>query len=186
MALSNPEVWKVGFYWFLVNVTMGSFLTWGPSLFMEFKELSLIYASSITSISMIMPSIFMPVFGLLSDRLGKRKIFLIIAASSWVILLPLMALSTGMFELILLVVFFGSLAAFMPVCSYALVAEVLGPAKAGAGFGILSFCGSMSSILGSPITGYVWDITGSLLNTFSFIVVFSAAGAIVAALLKTR
>lgn len=185
-ALSNFELWKVSLVFFWLPTAMVGFSTWFPTFMVEFKGISLFHASLIASISFAMHIFFSPFWGWFSDRVGKRKPILVIASISWVILLPLISLASRAIEIIPLVIIYGFFAASMPPLTNALIAETSTPEQRGTGFGMLSFCVSLASMLGPLIVGYARDVSGSMFIPFVVAGMFAAGGAVNTFLLKTR
>ena len=74
----------------------------------------------------------------------------------------------------------------MPPLTNALIAETTIPEQRGTGFGMLSFCSSLASMLGPLIVGYARDASGSMFIPFFIAGMFAAGGAVNTFLLKTR
>lgn len=105
-------------------------------------------------------------WGVASDRLfgGRRKIVLIvIGITSVVLIAALSLLDRGSSYFLLLPILFlagVSLVGYQGV-SYALIGEISGKARTGAGLGMMITINSAAVTLGTPVFGYIVDRTGS-------------------------
>ncbi len=105
-------------------------------------------------------------WGVASDRLfgGRRKVVLILIGLSSVV--SVMALSLmnrdASYYLLLPVLFFAgvSLVGYQGV-SYALIGEIAGKARTGAGLGMMITINAACATLCTPLFGYIVDHTGS-------------------------
>ncbi|MGE5574885.1 MAG: MFS transporter, partial [Ignavibacteria bacterium] len=79
-ALTSKELLKIGAIWMLFNMSAIGFLTWAPVMFSTFKGLDIVEASIISSSIMIVALFLAPLYGWASDRLDRRKPFIIIGA----------------------------------------------------------------------------------------------------------
>lgn len=184
-ALRSLELWKAGLVWLLFQVTAISFLSWAPNLFHDYKGMDLVYASALASVLMLAAVPFVPFFGWLSDRVGRRKPFLILGPFLMALALVSSAYAGGL-GLVASVAVLGVAAAMVPPVVSALPAEVLEPEVVGLGFGVMAVCLSIGVSLAAPLFGYFFDITGSPEVSFVAIAVFSVVGGLVAFTLKTK
>lgn len=184
-ALGNIEVWKVGVLWLLFNAAALSFTTWSPKLFEDFKGMSPVYASSLASALMLGAIPFVPTFGWVSDKIGRRKPLMV--GGSALMAAALMAIAhTSDAPLTASVVALGVSAAMVPPMVMALPPEILGPPLAGAGFGVIAVCLNTGIALAPPLIGLIVDATGSPTLSFTAMAAFSALGAVTAYTLRTR
>lgn len=184
-ALSNVELWKASLVWLFFQVAAISFLSWGPKLFEEYKGLDSVYSSLLASVLMLAAIIFVPLNGWLSDRIGRRKPFLVIGSFSMAVALVASGFALGS-TMIISVMILGMAAAMVPPVVSTLPAEVLESDAVGIGFGVLALCMNIGVALAAPLLGYFVDVTDSLVLSFVGIAAFSVAGAIVAYTLKTK
>lgn len=184
-ALQSLELWKAGLVWLLFQVTAISFLSWAPSVFHNYKGLDLVYASTLASVLMLAAIPFVPFFGWLSDRIRRRKLFLVAGPFLMALALVSSAYTAGI-GLVVSVAFLGFAAAMVPSAVSALPVEILDPEVVGIGFGVMAACLNIGVSLAAPLFGYIFDSTGSLEVSFAGIAVFSVVGGIVALTLKTR
>ncbi|MFQ6044256.1 MAG: MFS transporter, partial [Candidatus Poribacteria bacterium] len=184
-ALKSVETWKVGIVWLLFNAAALSFTTWSPKVFEDFKAMDPIYASFLASILMWAAMPCVPVFGWISDRTGKRRSLMVIGSALMAGALAAVAYTSDM-ALIASIIALGVTAALVPPMVMALPPEILGPALAGTGFGIVTICLNTGIALAPPFIGFLIDTTNSSTLSFIGMGLFSAVGAIVAYTLKTK
>jgi len=126
-----------------------------------------------------------PVYGWVSDRLGKRKPFLV--AGSFLMALALIASAHAFGSALLIsVTILGIAASMVPPIVSTLPAEILELRLVGTGFGIMAVCSNIGVSLAAPLMGYFVDVTRSLVLSFAGAGTFSLMGSIVAYTLKTR
>jgi len=182
-ALQSIEIWKVSIVWLLFNAAALSFTSWAPNLFENYKSIDPAYASFLASILMLAAIPFVPVYGWVSDRMGRRKPLMV--TGSVLMALAFIAVAyTPNFALTASIVALGVTAAMVPPTASALLPEILGPSSAGASFGVMAICLNIGAALGPLLIGYLIDITESLTLSFIGMAVLSAAAAVVAFSLK--
>lgn len=184
-ALRNVEIWKVGMVWLLFSASTLSFTTWAPNLFTNYKDMDQVQASFLASVVMLAAIPCVPVYGWVSDRIGRRKPLM----TTGFILITLALIAAGYTSDLALtasIAALGVTASMVPPIASALLAEISGPSLAGVSFGVMVICQNTGATLGPLLIGYVIDVTQSLTLSFLGMVMFSAAGAVVAYALKTR
>lgn len=181
----NSEVFKVSLVWMFFNIVSIGFLTWAPLMFVMFKGLSLIDASIVASLIMIANFFFVPIYGLASDKLGRRKPFIIIGPIAMALSLYFIAYATGII-LPLSVFVLGASAGTIPPIVMAITGQTLPPKQAGMGFGIVSFWQNLGSALTAPAIGYFIQVTNSLPLTFLGMSLFAFLATAVAFSVTTR
>lgn len=184
-ALRSLELWKVGLVWLLFQMAAISFLSWAPSIFHNYRGLDLVNASLLASVLMIAAIPFVPFFGWLSDRIRRRKLFLVAGPFLMALALVSSAYSAGL-GLVVSVAFLGFAAAMVPSVVSAMPVEILEPEAVGVGFGVMAACLNIGVSLAAPLFGYLFDVTGSLEVSFVGIAAFSVVGGMVALTLKAR
>jgi MFS family permease len=183
-AIRNVEIWKIGLVWLLFNAAALSFTTWGPKVFHDFRGMDTVSATVLASTLMLAAIPFAPFFGWFSDRMGRRKLLMVVGSVLVSISLVVVSFSSGL-GLVAAVVGLGIVAAMVPPMVMALPPEILGPALAGTGFGVVTICLNVGITLAPPFSGYLLD-TGSETLSFLAMAVFAALGAGVALTLRTR
>jgi len=184
-ALANPELWKVSLTWLFFQVTAISFLSWGPRLFQQYKGLDLVFASLLASVLMFAAIFFVPLNGWFSDKIGRRKPFLVVGSLFMAVAIVASGYAFG-FALIVSVIILGIAASMVPPVVSALPAEILKPEVIGVGFGVIAVCLNIGVALAAPLLGYLVDVTDSIVLSFAGIAMFSLLGAVVAYTLKTK
>ncbi|MGE5892432.1 MAG: MFS transporter [bacterium] len=121
-----------------------------------------------------------PVFGTLSDRLGRKE-GLTIVFSLQMLSYLLVALRLPTIFLYLSIFFFGIVAWSIPSIMVAAVADHVGPDRALAAFGFITFIFGIGQIIGPAIAGVFAESTGTFSSSF-----FMAAALAGVAILLTR
>jgi MFS transporter, ACS family, hexuronate transporter len=127
-------------------------------------------------------------WGFMSDRIfgGRRKIVLIwIGVMSVALIAALSVLERGSsYYLLLAILFFAgvSIVGYQGV-SYALIGEISGKARTGAGLGMMITINSGAATLGTPVFGHIVDRTGSYAMGWQILAALLTAGIIALALL---
>jgi predicted MFS family arabinose efflux permease len=184
-ALRKPEVWKVGVVWMLFNMVAIGFLTWAPYLFITFKGMTLVNASFFSSLIMISNFFFVPLYGWASDRLGRRKPFIIAGLMLMVLSLYAVTYLNGL-SLAVSIVILGAVAGGVPPLVMAITAQILPPSSAGMGFGVIALWQNIGIAVTAPIIGFVLSVTQSLSLTFLGLSILAFIGAITAVALHSK
>src|SRR5581483_554857 len=127
-------------------------------------------------------------WGVVSDRLfgGRRKIVLIwigIFSVALIGALSLMGRGTAPYALLPVLFLAGvSIVGYQGV-SYALIGEIAGKARTGAGLGMMITINSAAATLGTPVFGYIVDRTGSYALAWQILAATVALGILGLALL---
>jgi MFS transporter, ACS family, aldohexuronate transporter len=127
-------------------------------------------------------------WGVVSDRIfgGRRKIVLIlIGAASIVWFIALSFMDRNSSSVLLMAILFCagvSIVGYQGV-SYALIGEISGKAKTGAGLGMMITINAGAATLGTPIFGYIVDRTGSYAIAWQVLAVAVTVGMLSMALL---
>jgi len=157
--------------WGLAGV-MGA---WLPTYFHEVFGMPLQQASSITAITMGTGIVISVIGGILPQRLGRRKPFLIIPG----VFMGLTALCAVLFNnlavIILMVVLFGIFSGLQIPTLYTLPFELPNATPRTGAFVMFALqCGgNFGTFMGPLITGYLADLTGSYLPGIIIFAVFS-------------
>lgn len=184
-ALINVDVWKISAAWMLFNTTIIAFLTWAPKLFHQFKGLDAFNASFLASAVMYSAVFLVPIFGYASDRLGRRKPFIVAGSVLMGLTLIATAYALGL-PLLFSVLGLGVSAAMVPPLVMTVVAQNLPPKMSGIGFSIATLCQNAGIALSAPLGGFLFQTTQSISLTFEGIALFAFASAAVGLTLKTK
>ena len=106
-----------------------------------------------------------PLFGTLSDRIGRKGGFMTVFAVQTVSY-GLASANVGMWGLYLSIALYGIAAWSIPTIMAAAVGDYLGPARAAAGFSIITFFFGAGQTLGPSLAGIVAKQTGTFSNSY--------------------
>jgi len=123
------------------------------------------------------------VMGSVSDRVGGRKAMIICSIVAIGSLVWLQS-ATELWMLYLFAVIYGFAHGGFFTIPSPLVAELFGLSSHGAIFGTIFFAGTIGGAIGSPLAGYIFDVTGSYQLAFLICVVASVVVFILALLLR--
>jgi MFS family permease len=124
-----------------------------------------------------------PVFGTLSDKIGRRAGLMIVFSLQMLAYLLVAANLPPLF-LYLSIGFFGICAWSIPSIMIAAVSEYVGPEKALAAFGFITFIFGFGQITGPSIAGILAERTGSFSSSFFMAAALAAVAIILAGYLK--
>jgi MFS family permease len=178
-AFKNSEIWKLGVVWMLFNMVVIGFLTWAPVMFVTFKGLNLVDASILASSVMIVNLFLIPFYGWVSDRINKRKPFIIIGATATAFGYFAISLSAGI-PLIAAIIFSAMAAGAVPGMVMALAARTLSPKQAGISFGLMTMWQYVGITITAPLVGYILQVSESMFITFATLALFSGIIALLA------
>jgi MFS family permease len=184
-ALRSFEMWKLGMVWLLFNASAISFTTWSPKIFQDFKNMNPVQASFLSTIFMLVSIPCVPLFGWFSDKIGRRRLLMVIGSTLMAVALTAIAYTSGNF-MIALLVGMGIASAFVPPIVMMLPPEIVGPQLVGTAFGIITICLNTGIALAPPFIGFLIDTSGSQIPSFLGMALFSALGAVVAYALKIK
>ena len=184
-AFSSAEIWKSAVIWLFFQASMLSFITWSPTLLENFRGVSSLQAGLMTSLLSWTALIMVPLYGYASDRLNRRKLFIV--AGSALMSLAFVAVSLASeISLLASILALGIFSAMVPPIVQTLPSEILDPSMAKVGFGVMTMAGNFGPALAPPLIGYVLDVTNSYFYTVAAISVIAISGAVVGIYLKTK
>ncbi|MFC1977751.1 MFS transporter [Chloroflexota bacterium] len=176
-------IWWVGLAWALFNAALISFFTYAPDYFItQGKEIS--QAGLQASYPMWGSLILAPVTGILIDKVGGKWLFVTIGCVGAAVLLYLMSWFTGQAALVSVLI--GVSVAMVPPAIFSLPADLLPERLIGLGFGIIVTMFGVGVFLGPYAAGFLRDVTGTYLWSFTAMAVFAASGAVPMLLLKRQ
>lgn len=124
-----------------------------------------------------------PVFGSLSDRLG-RKAGLMLVFALQTVSYALVASGLPGLPLYLSIGFYGIVAWSIPSIMAAAVGDYVGAKKAAAAFGFITFIFGLGQISGPAVAGVLAERTGSFASSFSMAAFFAGAAIVLTAFLQ--
>ena len=171
-VFSNREIWKTNIVWMLFNMGAIGFLTWAPVMFVMYKGFNIVDASILSSSVMVVNLFLVPLYGWVSDKLDRRKPFIIIGALATSVTYFLISYTIGL-PLVAAIILSGITAGLVPGLVMATAARSLPPKQAGAGFGVMTMWQNIGITITAPLIGYILQASGSMLITFASLAVFS-------------
>ncbi len=184
-AVRNTEVWKAGLVWMLFNTAAIAYLSWAKTLFESFKGVPALEASILASVLMYAAVGFVPIFGWASDKIGRRKPFLIAGSVAMALTLIITSYSSGS-SLLVSVMILGIAAASVPPIVMTIPPQNLPPRLAGTAFSVITLCQNVGVTLSAPYAGYLIQTTQYLPSIFLGISLFAFAAAVTALTLRTK
>jgi MFS family permease len=167
------DIWAVGSVWGLFNAACISYFTYAPDYFIA-QGKNVAWAGLLASFPMWGAMLLAPVFGVMMDKIGRKRQFLTLGLGLSAILFYIMPRFPNHAALLAITV--GIVAAVIPLAVYALPAELLPGSLMGLAFGIISTTLGIGQVIGPYVAGVLRDITGNYLWSFHAMAIFSALG----------
>ena len=150
----------------LLLVGQMSLLTYVPLYLKETAGLSPYWASQALALTQLGGMIGRVGWGVVSDRVfhGARKIVLVLIGFVSVALtlaLGVLPAAASLWIVLSLIFLAGVCMVGYQGVSYALIGEIAGKAQTGAALGMVITINSIGTIFGTPLFGYIVDVTGS-------------------------
>ncbi len=144
------------------------------------QERGIANAGPLISIMMITSLITKLIVSVVSDKLGKRKLFLVLGGIVSGLCLPGYLVLTGI-SLIILLLFYGAvIGPSAPIIMTATVeVEEIGKTLSGTALGVVSMIATLGGFIGPVITGILMDATGSAWGGFIFLAVSSIVAGLI-------
>lgn len=174
----NPSVYLLGSIYFLFGYTYVIYATFIVTTLVKERGFSESLAGNFWSWVGLLSLLSGPVFGTLSDRIG-RKYGLMIVFGLQMLAYALVAADLPQQFLYLSIGFFGICAWSIPSIMVAAVSEYVGPDRALAAFGFITFIFGLGQISGPAVAGVIAERSGSFSSSFGM----AAAAAALAILL---
>ncbi len=184
-GIKNKQLWILSAVWGLFVLVYMSYVTWAGTFFIELKNIPIGMAFFLASFITITAIPLSPIAGRLSDKLGRRKLFLTAPLLGMVIsflLIPELSLPLLFFPVILLSIS----GAFLPPALFSLPLEILSPKMVGLAYGVLYTCWSMGTTTGPAFIGYIRDTFTGETPIYVAMAAFSFLALILATNLKTK
>lgn len=172
----NPAVYLLGAVYFLFGYTYVIYATFIVTTLVKERGMSEAVAGNFWSWVGFLSLFSGPVFGTLSDRIGRKRGLQIVFGLQMLAYL-LVAMRLPPLFLYLSIFFFGIVAWSIPSIMVAAVSEYVGPDRALAAFGYITFIFGLGQITGPSIAGILAERTGSFSSSF-FMAGAAAAAAI--------
>ncbi len=182
-SVTRKDIYHLGAIYFLFGCTYVIYATFIVTTLVQERGFSEMVAGNFWSWVGFLSLFSGPVFGTLSDKLG-RKTGLIIVFSIQMCAYLLVALSLpGMF-LYLSIGFYGIVAWSIPSIMAALVGDYVGPQKTARVFGFITFIFALGQITGPAVAGFLAEKSGSFSSSFYMAAMFAGLAVVLSFLLK--
>jgi len=180
---TNRTLYLLGSIYFLFGYTYVIYATFIVTALVKERGFSETIAGNFWSWVGLLSLFSGPVFGTLSDRIG-RKGGLMIVFSLQMLAYLLVAAKLPLFFLYLSIGFYGIVAWSIPSIMVAAVSEYVGVDKALAAFGFITFIFGLGQITGPSIAGMLAERAGSFSSSFFMAAGFAALAIVLAGFLK--
>ncbi len=189
-VLSHGEMWRIALVTVTAYMAIIGFTTWTPTVLVGYAGIPPWLSSALASLLLVVDIPLAPFWGQLSDRLGRRKLFIVTAfavylAGSLVVpriaLIPVLA-APG---LLLVIGLMGVGCAMFFPAALAIPAETVRAELAGAAYGMLFTAQVAGMMAGPAVVGGVLETAGIPLG-FLTISGITLAGLLLALSLRTR
>jgi len=179
----NSSVYLLGSIYFLFGYTYVIYATFIVTTLVNERGLSESIAGNFWSWVGFLSLFSGPVFGTLSDHIG-RKAGLMIVFTLQMLAYLLVAANLPPVFLYLSIFFFGICAWSIPSIMVAAVSEYVGPDRALAAFGFITFIFGFGQITGPSIAGVLAERTGSFSSSFFMAAALAASAVLLASFLR--
>lgn len=190
LALRSAELWRLAAATAFGYMAILGFTTWAPTTLVGYAGVSPWVAAFIASLLLVIDIPFAPLWGSFSDRVGRRKPFIVAAFAIYSfgsLLVPFVAVAPGLAipGLLAVIALMGIGCAMFFPAALAIPAEVVAPERAGAAYGLFFTAQVFGMMLGPVIVGYVLDL-GSTAQAFLAVSAMALAGLLAALTLRSR
>jgi len=183
LSVTRKDIYHLGMIYFLFGYTYVIYATFIVTTLVQERGFSEAVAGNFWSWVGFLSLFSGPVFGTLSDRLG-RKAGLIMVFTIQMLAYLLVALTLpGMF-LYLSIGCYGIVAWSIPSIMAALVGDYVGPQKTARVFGFITFIFALGQIAGPAVAGFLAEKYGSFSSSFLMAAVFAGVAVFLSFRLK--
>lgn len=180
---AKKDIYHLGIIYFLFGYTYVIYATFIVTALVQERGFSEAVAGNFWSWVGFLSLFSGPVFGTLSDRLG-RKAGLIMVFSIQMFAYLLAALSLPGIFLYLSIGCYGIVAWSIPSIMAALVGDYVGPQKTARVFGFITFIFALGQIAGPAVAGFLAEKYGSFSSSFFMAALFAGLAVVLSGLLK--
>ncbi len=174
----------VGIIWMIANGQLLAYITFG-SVFFQLQNMSVQEAGFLTSMIMLISIFLTPIIGIMIDKTGQKKIFLLFGLA--IMAIAFFAMATSWLSLTLWAVALGVGFAFVPVVIFSLLPDVVKPESMGMGLALITAASNLGIAIGAAGFGFILDITSqSFAIGFQILAVFSVLAIIILFTIKTK
>jgi MFS family permease len=179
----NKTLYLLGTIYFLFGYTYVIYATFIVTMLVKERGFSETIAGNFWAWVGLLSLFSGPVFGTLSDRLG-RKAGLMIVFSLQMLAYLMVAANLPPLFLYLSIGFYGIVAWAIPSIMVAAVSEYVGVNRALAAFGFITFIFGLGQIAGPSVAGLLAERTGSFSSSFFMAAAFAGMAVVLAGLLQ--
>lgn len=169
----SMSLWFLTAIWALANAQLLAYVTFGPQFYQSIGLGE--RAGFLTSLIMLGSIFLAPVIGILFDKTGRKKPYLIMG--SGLLLLSFGFLAGTYFSIPLWAVALGVGFAPIPVFVFAHLPETVQPHEVGMGMGMLTVASNLGTTIGPSAFGFMLDQTGG--NFYISLLVLAAVSAVI-------
>jgi nitrate/nitrite transporter NarK len=181
-VLQVRDIWLIAIYYGLNMISLLAVITLLP---ITLEERGLENAGELVGVMMGATVVFNILGGMLSDRVGKRKPFLLICAVVFGLCVLGFANFTGTALIMVLLIAGASMGTIAPVLmSVPVEMERIGTALAGSAVGFIFMLGNTGGFVGPVVAGKLMDAASSSMPGFIFIAAALIVSAVVVIPLK--
>jgi MFS family permease len=182
-SVSRKDIYHLGAIYFLFGYTYVIYTTFIVTTLVQERGFSEAVAGNFWSWVGFLSLFSGPVFGTLSDKLG-RKSGLIMVFTIQMFAYLLVALSLPINFLYLSIGCYGIVAWSIPSIMAAVVGDYVGPQKTARVFGFITFIFALGQIAGPAIAGFLAEKSGSFSSSFLMAAMFAALAVFLSTRLK--
>jgi MFS family permease len=182
-SVTRKDIYHLGAIYFLFGCTYVIYATFIVTALVQERGFSEMIAGNFWSWVGFLSLFSGPVFGTLSDKLG-RKTGLVMVFSIQMCAYLLVALSLPGVFLYLSIGCYGIVAWAIPSIMAALVGDYVGPQKTARVFGFITFIFAIGQIAGPAVAGFLAEKSGSFSSSFFMAAMFAGLAVFLSILLK--
>lgn len=161
LALRSSELWRLGLVTVLGYAAILGFTTWAPTTLVGFARIPLWAAASIASMLLVIDIPFAPLWGAVSDRVGRRKPFVLAAFAVYLagsLLVPWVAQTHAVAPLVAVIAGMGIGCAMFFPAALTIPAESVSPDQTGAAYGLFFTAQVLGMVSGPLLIGAILDV----------------------------
>ena len=164
--LKERLIYYIGFIYFLFGFTYVIYVTFFVTYLVKEWSIAESTAGTLWAWIGVLSLLSGPVFGTLSDKIGRGKGLCLVFLSQSISYLLIATKINYSIIIYISIVFFGLVAWSVPSIMAALMGDILGSEKAAAGFGFITFIFGLGQITGPSVAGFLAEKTGTLSTGF--------------------
>lgn len=179
----NKVIYHLGAIYFLFGYTYVIYATFIVTTLVKERGMTEMVAGNFWSWVGFLSLFSGPVFGIISDRLGRKVGLMMVFVLQCLSYLLVASGLSGIF-LYLSIIFYGFVAWSIPTIMAAAVGDYVGVQNAAKAFGFITFIFGAGQITGPAIAGILAEKTGSFSSSFYMAALFTAIAIIITSFLK--